>query len=72
MPLTTPQRLRFGLLALLAVLIATPGVHVAERWLARPAAIWVSHGLALGLLAVVLWRWWVARRRDAAVTGQAA
>ena len=72
MPLTTPQRLRFGLFVLLAILVATPGVHLAERWLARPAAIWVSHGLAVCLLAAVTWRWRAARLRDAAVTGQAA
>jgi hypothetical protein len=60
---TTRDRLWFGTLALLAVLVATPGIHAFERWLSGRTAFWVSHGLAAFLLALVAWRWTVARAR---------
>ena len=60
---TTRDRLRFGALALLAVLVAAPGVHAFELWLPARAALWISHGLAVLLLALVAWRFTVARTR---------
>jgi hypothetical protein len=56
------DRLRFGAAAVGAVLVAAPGVHLFERWLAPGPAIWVSHVAALGLLGVVAWRWMRSRR----------
>ncbi len=55
------ERLRFGVLALLAILVAAPGVHLFELWLAPSAAFYLSHGLPLGLLVVVIWRWRASR-----------
>jgi hypothetical protein len=52
--------------ALLGVLTATPGVHLFERWLAQTPAILVSHGLALGLLALAVAQWRAGRTRAAA------
>jgi hypothetical protein len=60
---TIRDRLRFGILALLALLVAAPGIHVFERWIPGRAAFWVSHGLAALLLALVAWRWAVTRAR---------
>ena len=57
----TVGTLRFAALALLAVLVAAPGIHLFELWLPHPAALWVSHGLAVALLTVVVWRWRAAR-----------
>jgi hypothetical protein len=59
------DRLRFALAAVGAVLVAAPGVHLFERWLAPAPATWVSHSLAVALLAVVAWRW-LRWRRSAA------
>jgi hypothetical protein len=49
-------------LVLAAVLTAAPGVHAFEVWLPARAALVVSHGLALLLLAVTAFEW---RRRAA-------
>ena len=57
----TNDRIRFGALALLAVLVAAPGVHLFELWLAPSAAFYLSHGLALCLVAAVIWRWRASR-----------
>jgi hypothetical protein len=46
-----------------AILTATPGVHLFERWL----AVLVSHGIAVVLLAVAARRW-----RRARASGDAA
>jgi hypothetical protein len=61
MPRTTSHSLRHAALALLAILVAAPGVHLFELWLDPRSALWVSHGLALALLTVVVWRWRAAR-----------
>lgn len=57
------SRVRFAALAVLALLVAAPGVHLFELWLPGRVAVWVSHGLAAILLAVVGWRWAAARAR---------
>ena len=69
---TRRQNLRYGVLAVAAVLIAAPGVHVFELWLAHRVAFWVSHVLALGSLVMVAWRWRAARARPAPAGGPAA
>jgi hypothetical protein len=61
---TTRDRLRFGTLALGAILVAAPGVHLFEVWLDHSTAVWVSHGLAIVLLVATFWRWRIARARD--------
>jgi hypothetical protein len=66
------DQLRYGALAIGAVLIAAPGVHVFERWMDHATAFWVSHGLALGCLTVVGWRWWATRGHRAPSDGSAA
>jgi hypothetical protein len=43
------------------VLIAAPGVHLFERWLTPAPAVWISHGLAVGTLALLAWRWRMRR-----------
>ena len=63
---------RYGALAVAAVLIAAPGVHVFELWLNHAVAFWLSHVLALGSLAVVAWRWRATRAQGAPVNGPAA
>ena len=67
----TRDRLRFGTLALLAVLVATPGVHFFEHWLDHSAAVWVSHGMAVVGLAATAWRWRASRARAAAAARSA-
>ena len=62
---TTRDWLRFGTLALIAVLVAAPGVHFFELLLPSRAAFWLSHGLAVLLLALVVWRWRASRARPA-------
>lgn len=68
---TTRSQLRYGALALAAILIAAPGVHLFELWLDHPVAFWVSHTLAVAALAAVVWRWRSAHgnaaRRDGPV-----
>ena len=61
----TRARLRLGTLVLLSILVAAPGVHLFELLLPTRTARWVSHGLALLLLALVAWRWTAARARTA-------
>ena len=53
-------------IALVSILVAAPGVHVFEWWLARTPAVLVSHGIALlGLAAAVVeWRRRRVRRVD--------
>ena len=63
---TAAGRLRFALAAVGAVLVAAPGVHVFERWLAPAPAVWVSHSIAVVLLALVAWRWLRWRRQSRA------
>ena len=53
-------------IALASILVAAPGVHVFERWLARTPAVLVSHGLALAGLAVAVLEWRRRRTRRAA------
>ncbi len=55
------SRMRFGALAVLAILVAAPGIHLFELWLAPSAAFYLSHVMALALLAVVIWRWRASR-----------
>ena len=69
---TTRDRLRYSALAVGAVLIAAPGVHLFELWLDHTVAFWLSHGLALGSLAAVVWRWRVARAHASAPGNGAA
>lgn len=52
-------------LLLAAVAAAVPGVHLLELWLSRPAAMLVSHGVGLVLLAAAVQQW-RARSRDRA------
>jgi len=61
---------RFAALAVLAVLVAAPGVHLFERFLEPSAALWLSHGLALLLLGVAAWRWRATRARSVAPDGR--
>ena len=69
---TGRDQLRYGLLAIAAILIAAPGVHLFELWLDHRVAFWVSHGLAFGALALVAWRWWATRAQAAPSDGPAA
>ena len=48
-------------LALLALLVAAPGIHLFEMWLDARVAFYISHGLALALLALIAWRWRASR-----------
>ena len=68
----TRRRTGLGALAVLAVLVAAPGVHLFERWLAPVPALWVSHGLAASLLVAVIWRWRAARRRASTASRRAS
>lgn len=69
---TLRRQLRYGALALAAILIAAPGVHLFELWLDHRMAVWTSHTLALGGLAVVAWRWRATRAKTAKPAGPAA
>lgn len=69
---TGRSRLRYGALALAAILIAAPGVHLFELWLAHPTAVWTSHTLALGALAAVAWRWRATRAKGGQRDGPTA
>ena len=60
---TAHGRLRYAALALVAILIAAPGVHLFELWLDHAVALWASHAVALGTLAAVAWRWRTTRPR---------
>ena len=71
MLLTTPGRpsrgafassLRPAALGLAGVLAAVPGVHAFEPWMTPRAAVLVSHGLAVALLAGALLLWRAGRR----------
>ena len=62
---TRRDQLRYGALAIAAILIAAPGVHLFELWLDHTTAFWVSHALAVGSLATVLWRWRATRAEAA-------
>ena len=53
-------------LAVGSVLCATPGVHLAEVWLAHEPAVLLSHGLAVLGLGVTGWQWRTRRARRAA------
>ena len=64
--LGTRDRLAVAGLALAAVLCATPGVHLAERWLRHGPAVLVSHGLAVLGLALAAAQWRARRARTAA------
>lgn len=66
------RQLRYGALALGAILIAAPGVHVFELWLDPTVAFWVSHALAVGALATVAWRWRATRAKADRPVGPAA
>ena len=57
------DRYMVALLAVLAVLAATPGVHLVELWLPPRPALLLSHGVALVLLALAGHRWRVGRAR---------
>jgi glucose uptake protein GlcU len=52
-------------LGLLAVLTATPGVHLFERWMAPAPAVVVSHGLAVVILGLAVVQWRAGRRARA-------
>lgn len=62
---TGRSRLRYAALAIAAILIAAPGVHLFELWLDHTVAVWVSHTLAVAALAAVAWRWRAARAEPA-------
>ena len=55
---TPRQRISIAGMVIVAVLTATPGVHLFELWLPHRAAVLVSHGIALVLLGLAAWRWW--------------
>ena len=55
-----------GALAVGSVICATPGVHLAEVWLAHEPAVLLSHGLAVLGLGVTGWQWRARRARRAA------
>jgi hypothetical protein len=66
-PRITPRdRLVVAALAVVGILTAAPGVHLFERALRPVAAIVISHGLAIVLLATAVHQWRVRRTRATA------
>jgi hypothetical protein len=64
--ITRRDRLIVAALALVGAVTAAPGVHLFERVLRPVAAIVVSHGIAVTLIAMAVYQWRVRRARAAA------